>query len=239
MVDRENKNIQPIIDTFRIGKAYTITQAAQLVKTTPATVRRWLLGYQAPGHQTEPVFGEDRNLKEDGPLVVSFLELIEIAVVAKFRTMRSGRRQVSLGHLRRAHQFAREQLQLPYPFATLKLFEFGGHVLHEFDKQFPGQGTLALDIGGQWVLPAIVVKEKTHLDFGDTDPFALRWFPKGRGIPIVVDPHVAAGRATIYQSGVTLETLNRRWHRGETIDDLAVDYDLTPWVVEEALKYAA
>ncbi len=48
-----------------------------------------------------------------------------------------------------------------------------------------------------------------------------------------------AGRPTILESGVTLETLNRRWHGGESIEALAQDYDLVPHVVEEALKYAA
>ncbi|MHB1160909.1 MAG: DUF433 domain-containing protein [Chloroflexota bacterium] len=230
---------QPALDAFRAGKAYIAAQAAGLAGTTPATVRRWLLGYEAPGHQMAPVFGAGRVAAEECPLVVSFLDLVEIAVVARFRATDSQGGRVSLERLRRAHRFAREQLGVPYPFATLNLYEFGGHVLHEFDTMDPGPGILALDLEGQWALTGLVQEEMAHLDFGASDPFAVRWFPKGRGVPIVVDPHIAAGRPTIFQSGVTLETLSRRWRGGESIEDLALDYDLVPRVVEEALKYAA
>ncbi|MCL4369639.1 MAG: DUF433 domain-containing protein [Chloroflexi bacterium] len=239
MYDTQTWDSQPALDTFRTGKAYTAARAARLAGTTAATVRRWLFGYEAPGHQMAPVFGAGRATGEDGPLVVSFLELVEIAVVARFRSAESRHGRVSLERLRRAHNFARERLGLPYPFATLNLFEFGGHLLHEFDTQYPGPGILALDLQGQWALPGLVRDEMAHLDFGARDPFAVRWFPKGRNVPIVIDPHIAAGRPTILDSGVTLETLSRRWHGGESIKDLVLDYELVPRVVEEALKYVA
>ena len=230
---------QPTLDPFRTGKAYSAAQAARLAGTTPATARRWLLGYEAPGHQMAPVFGVGRATIEEGPLVVSFLDLVEIAVVARFRSAQSRRGQVTLERLRHAHRYAREQLGFPYPFATLSLSEFGGHILHQFDTLYPGPGILALDTGGQWALPGVVQDEMVRLDFGSADPFAIRWFPRGRSVPIVVDPHIAAGRPTILESGVTLETISRRWHGGESIEALAQDYDLVPRVVEEVLKYAA
>jgi hypothetical protein len=44
-------------------------------------------------------------------------------------------------HLERlgsAHEYARRELKVEYPFATLDIFEHGGHILHEFDKREPG-----------------------------------------------------------------------------------------------------
>src|SRR3712207_2622998 len=76
------------MDRFRLGKAYSVGQSAELARTTPATVRRWLMGYSVPGHRMLPVFGGQR--RGSGPLVVSFLELAEIVVVARFRQATDG-----------------------------------------------------------------------------------------------------------------------------------------------------
>ena len=230
-------------DSFRTGKAYTVEQAAQLAGTTPATVRRWLLGYEAPGHRMAPVFGDRARQQVGDILLVSFLELIEIVVISGFRRGTGGGHPVSLERLRKAHEFARDCFKLPFPFASLKLSESGGHVMHEFDERYPDRARLALDIGGQWELPWPVRTDLEHVDFdrsaGRRDPFALRWFPKGREIPIVVDPRIAAGRPTIYRRGITLETITLRWRHGEPIKDIAQDYELEPDFVEEVLRLAA
>ena len=229
-------------DKFRTGKAYSIHQAAQLARTTPATVRRWLLGYEAPGHRMAPVFGEKRRLQDKEALLVSFLELVEIVVVSRFR-QGIGSTPVSLGTLREAHSYALELFGLSHPFASLKMRVEGGHLMHEFDLHNRKGPRLALDLHGQWALPWPVQDEMEHLDFdGGTrarDPFALRWFPRGRKVPIVVDPHVAAGRPTIYKRAVTVETLIQRHRRGEPIEDLASDYDVEIHLLEEVLRYAA
>ena len=238
MIDRVEDNKDFRLDAFRTGKAYTVAQAARLAGTTPTTVRRWLVGYEAPGHRMEPVFG-GRGDGEESPIAVSFLQLVEIAVAAKFRSLRPVSRCVSLDRLRAAHRFARDQLHLKYPFATLPLFEFGGHLLHDFEMREPGPGILALDVGGQWALPEIVQQEGHQLDFGEEDPFAIRWFPLGRQAPVVVDPRIAAGRPTIYRRGITLDTVTRRWRAGDTIEQLAWDYELESGDVEQVLRYAA
>lgn len=230
---------EPAIDRFRSGKAYTIAQAARLADTTPATVRRWLVGYAAPGHRMAPVFGAKQQPEEGEQLLVSFLELVEIAVVARFRQGAEGH-PVSLDRLRRAHAYARDAFNLPYPFASLNLRERGGHVLHEFAEQRDsGAHGLVLSLNGQWELPGLVRQELRHLDFEQRDSLALRWFPKGRSVPIVLDPRIAAGRPVIYRRGVTLETIAARWRAGEPITSIAEDYELEPSTVESVLRYAA
>src|SRR5579883_141115 len=136
-----------MIDELLIGKAYTVAEAARLARTSPQNVRRWLHGYSAPGHQMEPVLGDPPERRA----AISFLQLIEIAVVARYRIMDgAGRRAVPLDRLRRAHAYARDRFATPYPFATLALRVEGGHVLHDFAREHPGPGTLALDMHGQF-----------------------------------------------------------------------------------------
>src|SRR3972149_3647087 len=94
------------LDKFRTGKAYTVPQAARLAHSSSATVRRWLKGYEVPGHRMTPVFGRKIEAPEAGPLLVSFLELVEIVVVARFRQGADGHHRVPLERLRQAHDFA-------------------------------------------------------------------------------------------------------------------------------------
>jgi len=243
MAEFEDRYGQPALDRFRTGKAYTVSQAARLAKTTPQTVRRWLLGYDAAGHRMVPVFGNKQQQFQEAGFLVSFLELIEVVVVARFRHGLASGHPVPLDRLRQAHAYARRAFDLPYPFASLNLRESGGHILHQFDEHNPDGPRLALDLQGQWELPGIVRSELQQMDF-DTDhpqqdPFALRWFPQGRSVPIVVDPHIAAGRPTIYRRGITVETIAQRFHHGESVQDIADDYEIGRDLVEEALRYAA
>lgn len=224
-----------MIDAFRIGKAYTVTQAARLAGTSAQNVSRWLRGYVAPGHRMAPVFGKQRG---KAPLSISFLELAEIIVVARFRQPDDlGRRRISLDRLRRAHQFARTAFQLDYPFASLELRLEGGHILHEFDTVEPDGAALALDLHGQWVLPLPV---RSALDlFEYDDGLASRWFPLGRNGPIVVDPHVGGGRPVIAGTGVTVDVIRNRFEAGESIRSIARDFEVETSAVEQALRYAA
>jgi len=180
----------------------------------------------------EPVFGG--KPRADGrPVRVSFLQLAEIIVVARFRHL-----GVRLQRLRAAHRFAREAFGLPYPFASLKLTSAGGHVLHSFDERFPGQ-MLALDTGGrQWTLPGIVTRELERFEY-EGDPWVLRWFPEGRACPIVIDPHVSGGLPTIAKTGVSVTIVQKRFTAGESIDDIANDFELARADIEVALRYAA
>ena len=225
------------LDFFRTGKAYSISQAARLAKTTPASVRRWLMGYEAPGHQMQPVFGHKERAGQPGPLSVSFLELVEIVVVANFRRGSPIHGPIKLQRLRAAHEYARQRFELAYPFASLSLKRLGGHVLHEFDLTQPGGSALALDLGGQWALPGMVRTALEQLDF--EEEFAIRWFPLGRGARILVDPRIGAGRPTVAGTGVTADVIRGRFDAGESIQDIADDFELTPIDVEEALRFAA
>jgi uncharacterized protein (DUF433 family) len=220
-------------DRFRFGKAYTIRQAARLADVAPASVRRWLNVYDLPERSAAPMNGYHSGAI-DVPSV-SFLELIEIVVVARFRR---GRRSVKLDRLHRAHTFARERFGLPYPFASLSLRESGGSVLHEFDRADPHGPALALDLGGRWAMPGFVTRVLDSLDFSEADRMAERWFPAGRETPIVLDPRRGAGRLTVLGTGVTIETIYRRFMAGESIELLADDYDLGAAAIQEAIRYA-
>ncbi len=214
--------------------AYTISETAKLARTTSATVRRWLYGYESTGHQMKPVFGHESDNKEH-PAQVSFLQLAEIVVVSAFR-----KRDVKLKRLRRAHAYARREFDIEYPFASLALKTDGVHVLLEFERSEQSGPTashlLSLDEEGQWTLPGDVVQVLEEFDY--EPELAVRWFPAGKNVPIVVDPLYAAGRPTIPGRGITIESIYKMWKAGNKIEFIAEDYELDSEIIESALRYA-
>jgi hypothetical protein len=66
------------IDRFRTGKAYAVGEAARLGGIRSSAVRRWLEGYDAPGHRLAPVFGS----RGDDSRRLSSLELVELIVAS-------------------------------------------------------------------------------------------------------------------------------------------------------------
>lgn len=223
------------IEPIRTGKVYSVAQAARLAKTSPWNVRRWMLGDDRPGHGMKPVFGpRDHGA---GPLMLSFLELAELVVVARYR-QGSGRR-IPLQRLRAAHEYAQRVLQIPFPFASGLFKVEGGHIMYDFEQEHPdgGRQRIAVDVGGRFVLP---IEFHDAFDLFDFDPsdgkLAARWYPKGRDRPIVVDPEYAAGQPAISGRNIRAASILARWNEGWTIAEIADDFALDQQTVEAAIQ---
>jgi len=130
-----------------------------------------------------PLFGPARGAKE-----LSFLELAEVIVAARFRAFGG-----KLQKIRDAHTFARSRwADLPYPFASVRLKIPGGELIHEFDEEYGGQA-LAVSMGGtQFAIPSLVVEAVDLFEFDSSDRMATRWFPAGINVPVVLDPVLPA-----------------------------------------------
>jgi uncharacterized protein (DUF433 family) len=209
---------------------YTYSEVARLAGVYPTTVRRWIHGYGGQSGQMRPVFGSPKKRSDTHIAAVSFLQLAEIVIVSQFR-----RKHITLERLRRAHLFAHVHFNLEYPFARLSLATDGVRVLHQFEESEPGDSLLVLE-SGQLTLPGYVAEAIQTFDF--VDDLAARWFPMGKDVPIVVDPRYGAGRPTITERRLTIETIHKRWLAGQKIQFIAEDCDLEPALVEDALRYA-
>lgn len=76
---------------------------------------------------------------------------------------------------------------------------------------------------------------KTICDIGHAAAGTSEPFTSGR--PISIDAHVAFGRPVLAHRGITTSAIVERIDAGESVADLAEDYDLSSNQIEEAVLY--
>ena len=214
---------------WRTQPMYSFSEAGHLAHVSASTVRNWLHGYTAQYGEVQPLFKAPLEIGA----MVSFLRLVEIVVAGNFRKAEG----VSFQTVRRAYDNTRNQWNLDYPFAHLRLQALGGHIVQRLRSERPGRSVQALDKPQQWTLPGLVLEMVHQLDYDELD-LASRWYPVGKMVPIVVDPRISAGLPTVLGRGVTITVIHNRFKAGQRLKFIAQDFDLEPNIIEEAIRYA-
>lgn len=216
-----------MLDTYRTGNMFTVPEAARIVGAHRRTVGRWL-----QGDDTRPVFSDRRANRGR----ISFLELAELLVAVRF-VQHGGK----LEKVRAAHRTAQRRWpDIPYPFASKRLLQLGGEIIHESDLEYGKGNALAISHDGQWALPDMVYQAMLLFEFNEQDQMASKLYPAGRDAPIVIDPRVAAGRPTLVNTSITVKAVRERHvRRHEPIVAIARDLGISPKLVEAAVHYQA
>jgi len=220
MPDRNNNG-------WRTQPMYSFSEVAHLSHVSVGTVRNWLRGYTTEQGAVEPLF---RTHPEEEK-ACSFLQLIEIVVAANFRKAE----HLPFKTVRLAYDNARKIYELEYPFAHMRLKAIGGHIVHIM--HVPEASLRAIDEPEQYTLPNLVqeiIEQQIEYEL----ELANKWYPLGKSIPIVVDPQISGGLPVIQGRGVTIETIHKRFKTGQKIDFIADDFDITPVVIEDVIRYA-
>lgn len=201
---------------------YSLTQAAKYAGAGRTTVSNW---YR---HRNQ--FGPALpRMTPRAPL--SYIELIEVAVVATFRAQ-----GVSLKTIRSARRYLTKKLGFEHPFAQLQLRTDGAHILLEW-REDPEEEIrdriVRVDESGQiaWETPV----EQRFEQFTYLQDLAIAWRPWGPGSRIVIDPRVAFGAPNV--KGIATWAIKERVVAGEPIPFVAEDYGLEEAAVREALLF--
>lgn len=165
---------------------YSPAEAARLLGLSSRRISNWIRG-----EDREPIVGAHEF---DGRRYASFLDLIDLLFVREF--LKHG---FTIRFLRGALGEAREYLGSPH-FARSAFFVYPGR-LH---VQLPGESENILELlsGGQCVLSGIVKPLAKRIEFSDEHGFAVRWFPLGQEVPIVIDPDFAFGAPALLDRGI-------------------------------------
>ncbi len=154
--------------------AYPVGEAARYTHVNPQTVTAW--------HRFEQHL---LSTKEKGRRL-SYLQLIELAVVAGFR-----KAKFPLSEIRAARDYVQMNLGSPYPFAEFEFKRYGRSLFTEDNGAGPhrlfkanGGGQLAWD---ELIGPVLEGFEYEH------EGIAVRWHPAGTTSPIIIDPRISFG----------------------------------------------
>jgi uncharacterized protein (DUF433 family) len=201
---------------------YLVQEAARYAQTTPKTIRSW----QGRGDLIDRAIAA-----RDAKLSLSYMQLIEVAVVAAFR--RGG---IKLADIKAARDWLATTFKSEYPFAQFDFKRRGKELLVDYEKVEKKKRSaklLAPSKGGQFVWEEMVGDLLS--DFEYVKNIALRWHVIGKNEPIIIDPRVSFGAPNVH--GVPTWILKGRWEAGESITEIAEDFDLKPVFVTDALKF--
>ena len=213
--------------------SYPLAEAAHFLRLPAATLRSWVVGRHYP--KTEGV-GHFRPLIQAAgrhPPVLSFWNLIEAHVLRSLRSEHG----VSLRDVRRALTYAERELRVERLLLNRQLLTEGGQLfLDHYGK------LINLSASGQLAMRRLFDEHLKRVEWGEVQ-FPVRLYPfvtSSAGTsarPIVIDPEVAFGRPVVARVGISTRAIAERLDAGESLDDLASDYDLERPEIEEAVVY--
>lgn len=213
--------------------AYTIADASRYIHVPRATLRSWFVGrtYRKRGGVAE--FGRVLSPAGRSGPQLSFLNLVEAHVLRALRT----EHDVSISAVREALETAEKRLGMGRLLLSDQLLTSAGELFIEHYGEL-----VSLSRSGQLAIKRMLEAYLRRVEWDDKH-IPLRLFPflraaeAGSGAPIVIDPRKSFGRPTVHGLGVTTHVLIDRIDAGETVDELARDYDISPEMVEAAILF--
>ena len=222
---RQANNKRP---NLRELPAYSVAEVAHYLNLPRSTVRYW-----AAGKDSSPALIE---VADTNPVALSFLNLVELHVLAAIRRKHA----VPMLKVRRAIDYLRENTQDEsdkwHPLISKQLQTDG---LDLFIEQY---GRLVnISSAGQLAMRVIIEAALRRIE-RDRRGIPIKLYPFTRSnindapAMVVIDPTLSAGRPVITGTGLATEVIAERYKAGETVTELAKDYDREEAEIEEAIR---
>ncbi len=165
--------------------------------------------------------------------MLSFETLIEAHVLRALRTDHG----VSVKDVRRAPKYAEEALGVERLLLRPELCTEGGE--HFVDRY---GAPINLSASSQLAIRKLLEQHLERVVWDEPQaPVRLYPFLASEGTrpdrPIVIDPRGAFGRPIVVRRGISTRAIAERSDAGETVAELAADYDLRTEEIEEAVLY--
>jgi uncharacterized protein (DUF433 family) len=214
---------------------YSLPEAARLVGTNTARIRRWLLGYRFPvkrqgvGH-SEPIFEPELPQISDH-WAIGFLDLVELLFIKAFRD-----EGVSLQTIRRAAREAAKRWRTTHPFC-LKRLATDGRTIFSTVQDETGEEQLLELTRSQLAFKRVLRPYLKQLDYEAVAGGVDRWWPMGKKQPVYVDPRVAFGKPVVRPVPVPTDILYGAVAADQTPAEVAEWYELPVASVRAALEF--
>ena len=205
--------------------SYSVPEAALYLRLPESTLRAWI-GRQI---NSKPLIAP----AQENPLALSFINLVEAYVLASIRR----EHRLSMNKIRKGLDFISQMYPSDNPLAK-KDFETDRLSL------FLRESGLVYDISrgrGQIVLEDIVKEYMQRIE-RDLNGLPIKLYPfSGTGKPdeprsILIDPKISFGRPILSSISIPVEIIVERYRAGESMRELAGDYECTQEKIEEAIR---
>jgi len=213
--------------------AYTLAEAARYLRLPAATLRSWVLGRQYPTAEGRGQFPPLIRPTSRQPPLLSFPNLIEAHVLRSLRTEHG----VPVKALRSALAYAERELGIDRLLLRPELRAHAGKVFLDRYGEL-----IELSASGELAMRRLFDEHLKRIEW-DAAKFPVRLYPflsaaaPSEERPIIIDPRIAFGRPVLERKAITISAIAERIDAGETVDDLAADYDLGPSEIEQAIIY--
>lgn len=216
---------------LRDQPAYALAEACRYLKLPAATLRSWVVGRPYPKGEgvvrSRPLIHPPKKQ----PSLLTFWNLIEAHVLRSLRTEHG----VSIKAVREALHYAERAEKIERLLLRKDLRTDAGKLFLEKYGEL-----IDLSASGQLAMRKLFEEHLKRVDW-DEWQFPVRLYPFVSGDsdrrPIAIDPKIAFGRPVVLRAGVSTGIIAERIDAGETVADLADDYNLSPSEIEEAIVY--
>lgn len=208
--------------------AYSIAEAAHYLSVPEGTVRYWATGQDKYKSLIEIPGGQ--------PALLSFMNLVELHVLAAIRRKHT----VPMPKVRSAIEYLKKNTRSAadkrHPLISKQLETDG---LDLFIQRYGELVNISQD--GQMAMRE-VMSAALHRIERDAQGIPVKLYPFTRSTilaapaMVVIDPVLSAGRPVIAGTGLATEVIAERYKAGESIEELARDYERKAEEIEEAVR---
>ena len=172
-------------------------------------------------------------------MLLSYLELIEVAFVASFRSVgipikliRSGSNHLAL-ELKSVHPSVAELVH-GHPFVAHYFKEVGFGAFEELFSLAPSS-MIRTRVPGNTAWPSALESKFAELDYDHDYGIAVRWYLASKESRVAIDPRIAFSNPMV--SGLPTWAIKGRCEAGYTIQEISREYEIDEVATRDALAF--
>lgn len=223
------KNIDP-----RHVPTYSVAEAAHYLSVPSATVRSWVAGRKYKVTGGSKYFKPLITLPDPSCSSLSFTNLVEVHVLAAIRRKHG----ITMPNVRSAIEHLQSNYGVDHPLADVRFKTDGLSLFIDHLGQL-----VDVTMRGQLAMREVLEAYLERIEH-DKKGLAVRLYPFTRvGVAdptqptnVVIDPRIAFGRPVLTGTGIPTAILADRYKAGESMKELAEDYDCERNMIEEAIR---
>jgi len=205
---------------------FTLREAAGYLDVPKSTIHAW--ARPPTGEPLITVFP-----RGGAQATVPFIGFAEAYVLAAFR--RAG---VPLQRIRTVVDALAQNLAVEHALASKRLYTDGAQVLYDYAERNEDELVELVIARAGRQFSEVIRDHLKRITYG-SDGWASRvLLPSYQRAEVVVDPQVAFGRPLVVHGGARVEDLFDRFIAGDTVADIAFDFDVPPEQVEDVIRVA-